>query len=290
LPEAKAQTVKQLGVFATEDILPGQQILQEKSLLTAVSRLHESFCDACSMPLPEIRDVSAQTGMQDVIISCQECDEVFFCSEHCHDLAQESYHPSLCGVSFEQKVSASEAADSLYTLLIIRALALAETQNLNPLELREVRYIWGDYHGLDVYQLTKPETDAFGGLPRTLPFSFNANVLRPLHVLEKMDVNIFEQSHRYDTWIFNTLYAKLRGKLSSTSHSHLLSSDIRQVRRQPVKVSTAVLRLVPCIQCGVSPTTAVTQTWVGNGREVCDFGLAKSSWTGKGEIPVSCQD
>jgi hypothetical protein len=40
--------VKQLGVFAKEDILPGEEILKEKSLLTAVSRLHESYCDACS--------------------------------------------------------------------------------------------------------------------------------------------------------------------------------------------------------------------------------------------------
>jgi hypothetical protein len=48
-----------------------------------------------------------------------------------------------------------------------------------------------------------------------LPFSFKDNILSPLNILEKMDVNIFEQSHRYDTWIFNTLYAKFRGTASA---------------------------------------------------------------------------
>lgn len=226
-PDSKTVYVKQLGVFAAEDIPPGEQILQEKSLLTGVSRLHESYCDACSASLPNSRDASINTDPTNTIIACEECSEVYFCSEECHDLAQDSYHPSLCGISTEQKVPASEAADSLYTLLLIRAMALAETQGVHPLELKEVRYIWGDYHGLDLSKTWDPNTadaDAFASLPRTLPFSFDANVLRPLHMLEKMEVNIFEQSWRYDTWVFNSLYAKFRGKSSSfhcyISHFH----------------------------------------------------------------------
>ncbi|KAF1951703.1 hypothetical protein CC80DRAFT_480519 [Byssothecium circinans] len=208
-PNAGTKYVKQLGVFAKVDIPPGEEILKEKSLLTAVSRLHDSYCDACSVPLSNQQDAEAE------ILSCEECNEVFFCSQECHDLAQDTYHPSLCGVDIDRKVSASEAADSLHTLLVIRAIALAETQDVHPLELKEVRYIWGDYHGRNLEQAWQPDVDAFGSLPRTLPFSFEANVLRPLHILEKMDVNIFEQSHRYDTWVFNTLYAKLRGTASA---------------------------------------------------------------------------
>lgn len=203
--------VKQLGVFAKEDISPGEEILTEKSLLTGISRLHDSYCDACSISLSGA-DVSAPSE-QSAIISCEECNEVFFCSEECHDLAQESYHSSLCGVNVDQKVTAKEAADSLYTLLLVRAMGLAETQEVHPLDLKEVRYIWGDYHGLDLAETWTPNSDPFASVPQTLPFSFEANVLRPLHILEKMDVNIYEQSHRYDTWIFNTLYAKFRGQL-----------------------------------------------------------------------------
>lgn len=209
-PDGKVLHVKQLGVFAKEDIPPGEEILTEKSLLTGISRLHDSFCDACSIPLSN--SGSTQDDQQATTLSCDECQEVFFCSEECHDLAQDHYHPSLCGVDTEQKVSASEAADSLYTLLLIRAMGLAETQEMHPLDLKEARYIWGDYHGLDLGEKWTADSDPFGSIPQTLQFSFDANVLRPLHILEKMDVNIFEQSHRYDTWIFNTLYAKFRGQ------------------------------------------------------------------------------
>ncbi|KAH8723944.1 hypothetical protein GQ44DRAFT_684228 [Phaeosphaeriaceae sp. PMI808] len=204
--------VKQLGVFAKEDIPPGEQILEEKSLLTAISRLHDSYCDACSLALP---------NSQDDLVPCVECDEVYFCSTECHDLAQDSYHPSLCGVTVNQgKVPASEAADALYTSLLVRALALAETQGLHPLELKELRYIWGDYHGHDLNKVWRPnfedqQTDAFCSVPRTLPFSFKSSVLTPLHMLENMEVNIFTQSHRYDTWVFNTILAKLRGTASA---------------------------------------------------------------------------
>lgn len=204
--------VKQLGVFAKEEIAPGEEILTEKSLLTGISRLHDSYCDACSIPLSSTQNRSAETDQEPTILSCDECEEVFFCSEECHDLAQDNYHPSLCGVNTEQKVSASEAADSLYTLLLVRAMGLAETREMHPLDLKEVRYIWGDYHSLDLGEKWQIESDPFCSIPQNLSFSFEANVLRPLHILEKMDVNIFEQSHRYDTWIFNTLYAKFRGQ------------------------------------------------------------------------------
>ncbi|KAF3045444.1 hypothetical protein E8E12_004712 [Didymella heteroderae] len=209
------QFVKQLGVFAKEDIAPGVEVLNERSLLTAISRRHDTYCDACSTMLPDSPEADQST------VSCEECDEVFFCSEECHDLAQDMYHPSICGISVDQgKVPAREAADSLYFILLVRALALAETQDLHPLELKELRYIWGDYHGkaLDtVWQLDSQGQliDAFAGVSQTLPFSFNNNVIKPLHLLEKMDVNIFTQSYRYDTWVFNTIYAKLRGTASA---------------------------------------------------------------------------
>lgn len=207
--------VKQLGVFAKEDITAGEEVLKERSLLTAVSRLHDTYCDACSTILPESRET------ENTILACEECDEVFFCSEECHDLAQDTYHPSICGVSIDEgKVLAREAADSLYSILLVRALALAETQGLHPLELKELRYIWGDYHGQELdttWQVDSKDQlcDAFGTVPQTLPFSFNNNVIKPLHILEKMDVNIFTQSYRYDTWVFNTIYAKLRGTASA---------------------------------------------------------------------------
>jgi hypothetical protein len=216
--EPKHHYVDQLGIFAKEDIPPGEVILQEKSLLTAISRLRDSFCDACSVPLSKSGEAA------DSIRACDECDEVYFCSEDCEELAQTMYHPALCGVSIDQKVSASEASDLLYSLLLIRALALAEVQELHPLELKEVRFIWGDYHGLKLDRAWSVGAagqlpDPFGGVPQSLPFSFKDNISTPLNVLERMDINIFEQSHRYDTWVFNTLYAKFRGMLTISDYS-----------------------------------------------------------------------
>ncbi|KAF2709575.1 hypothetical protein K504DRAFT_406888 [Pleomassaria siparia CBS 279.74] len=222
-PDQQVQHVKQLGVFAKQDIPAGQQVLEEKSLLTAISRLHDSYCDACVAPLPKSTGSEAEDPGAGITIACEDCDEVFFCSEGCHDLAQTQYHAAICGVSLEQKVPATEAADHLYSLLLIRALALAEAQEVHPLMLKEVRYIWGDYHdylGVDLDRTWKVDArgqlvDPFASVPHTLPFSFSNNILTPLNILEKMDVNIFEQSHRYDTWIFNTLYGKIRGTASA---------------------------------------------------------------------------
>ncbi|KAL6712444.1 hypothetical protein ACN47E_000321 [Coniothyrium glycines] len=218
---SQIKVVKQLGLFAKEDISPGERVLEEKSLLTAISRLHDKYCDACSILLPDYNASNSGEGTDALIIACEDCDEVFFCSTDCHDLAQHNYHPALCGINLNQgKVPAREAADNLYTLLLVRALALAQTREIHPLDLKEIRYIWGDYHGfdLDLLRHHDPEgqsLDSFGAIPRSLPFSFTHNVLTPLHVLEKMDVNIYTESHRYDTWIFNILFAKFRGTASA---------------------------------------------------------------------------
>ncbi|KAH7078210.1 hypothetical protein FB567DRAFT_533417 [Paraphoma chrysanthemicola] len=213
--------VKQLGVFAKQEIPPGEQLLTEKSMLTAIARLHDAYCDACSLSLPKDREATLGARTNEVQ-SCEECEEVFFCSAECHDMAQDKYHPSVCGIDVDQaKVPAGEAsADSLYTSLSIRALALAATQGLHPLDLPELRYIWGDYHGLDLDKIWSEDTsgqavDAFRSVPQTLPFSFKSTVLTSLHILEKMDVNIFTHSDRYDTWVINTIYAKLRGTASA---------------------------------------------------------------------------
>ncbi|KAK7556832.1 hypothetical protein IWX49DRAFT_609727 [Phyllosticta citricarpa] len=211
-------TMKQLGVFVREDVSPGELILDEKSLLTANARLHDAYCDACGTALPDLHGPKATD-----CVFCMECDDIVFCSQDCHDLAQDSYHTALCGNDVEaiaKDAPAAEAADALYSLLLLRALAMAEAQDVHPLDLHELKFIWGDYSfpsdkdtqigscepGLHV--------DAFGGASRTLPFSFSANVLTPLHMLEKMDLNVFTLD-KYDFWVLNTLYAKFRGTASA---------------------------------------------------------------------------
>ena len=203
--------ISQLGVYAKEDIAPGDVILDETSMLTANNKLRDALCDACSADLP---DLGSNT---DDLTSCEECQTVF-CSRSCYERAIESYHPALCDMDVEsiaKDVPPAEGADALYSLLLLRALAMAETQNCHPLELKEVKYIWG---GFQAPQRTQPDDlgngRALKTLRKTLPFDFEHNVRLPFHMLEKMGIDIF-QNPQYDVWVFNTLYAKFRGTASA---------------------------------------------------------------------------
>ena len=208
---------KQLGIFALEDIAPGETVLHETSILTANNRLHDPLCDACSSELPPI-----SSGQP--LYSCPECDDTVFCSETCLLIASHSYHPAVCGKDVEaigkdveaigKDTDPKEAADALYLLLLARVMALSETQDIHPLELKETKYIWGDFiHADSSYVHLGNATDF--SIAGHLPFSFTYNILSPLHTLEKMDVDIFKELDRYDFWVLNTLYAKFRATASA---------------------------------------------------------------------------
>ena len=206
-------TNKQLGLFAKENIAPGETVLEERSVLTANNRFHNPLCDCCSSELPSLARSRGGEGA----VACEECDTVTFCGQECHDLAMSTYHPAVCDKDTEnigKHCEKHEIPDMLYFLLLARSLAMAETQEIHPLDLKEVRFIWGDF--------IRPEDNAVPLSPKagpppiwTLPFSFKANIEMPLHMLEKMDIDIFENADKYDLWIFNTLYAKFRGTASS---------------------------------------------------------------------------
>ncbi|KAL2213689.1 wd and tetratricopeptide repeat protein [Sarocladium strictum] len=202
-------TCQQLGVFAQDDIEPGEVVLREYSLMTANNRLKDPVCDACSGELPSLGGAVEPVG-------CEECPDTVFCSQFCHDQAQKCYHPAVCDKDVDaiaKDPEANEADETLYLLLLSRALALAEHQEAHPLEVREVRFIWGDFvstssNEIDLSPKAEPPPTW------TLPFSFKYNIETPLHVLEKMDVDVFA-SPQYDLWVLNTLYAKFRGTASA---------------------------------------------------------------------------
>lgn len=218
----QSSTSRQLGVFANADIKPGEHILLERSLLTANARLHEPFCDACSAVLPEVTTFMDTESGHVHPVSCSECDDAVFCSQKCLDLAQASYHPSVCGAdvdSIAKEVPAKQAVDALYTQLLFRSLAMAHTQDQHPLDLKEVKYIWGDFvnahHREGAGLLTEGEHH-FHNHIKTLPYSFDSQVLQPFHFLELLDINIFEAPYELaETWVYNTLLAKFRGTASA---------------------------------------------------------------------------
>ncbi|KAH8431828.1 putative MYND domain protein [Aspergillus melleus] len=205
----------QLGLFAKEDIAPGEILLHESSLLTATNRLHDDLCDACNAPLPDLADENPP-------VACAGCDDTIFCSQACHDRAQDVYHAAVCGLmdgleSIGKDIpDPTDKADYLYLLLVGRAIAMAATQDVNPLDLPEIKYIWGDFHDLDFSSTTNPNsnTSLEDDETATLPFSFHLSILQPMRILEEMELDPYATLPRYDTWILNTLYAKFRGTAS----------------------------------------------------------------------------
>ncbi|KAL8718641.1 MAG: hypothetical protein Q9225_004238, partial [Loekoesia sp. 1 TL-2023] len=211
-PRKPSSTSRQLGVFAREDIAPNEIVLEETNLLTANNRLHDPLCDACSAPLPPI-SASEQT-----LPVCPECDDIIFCSQSCHDEAMSLYHPAVCGKpdleAIAKDPSPHAATNALYLLLLGRTFALSETQNTHPLDLTETKYPWGDFTPQSTPQ-TLSSSSGSAQLARNLPFTFEDNILAPLHLLQKMDIDIFTSLPSTDTWVISTLFAKFRGVASA---------------------------------------------------------------------------
>ncbi|KAI4174929.1 MAG: hypothetical protein LQ343_001956 [Gyalolechia ehrenbergii] len=208
-PSKPSPTIKQLGIFVTEDIAPQENVLLETSLLAANNRLHDPLCDACSAPLPPI------SASEQPLPACAECDDIVFCSQSCHDAAMSLYHPAVCGKADLEAVardpSPLAATNALYLLLLGRTLALSETQNIHPLDLPETKYLWG---GFAAPPLSRSSFDSTPSACK-LPFTFEDNILAPLHLFEKMDINIFTSLPATDTWVISTLFAKFRGVASA---------------------------------------------------------------------------
>jgi hypothetical protein len=263
---------KQLGVFAKEDVEPGQVVLDETSLLTVNNRLQDMLCDACSSDIPDLKSAN-----RDSVAACSAC-EVVFCSQECHDAAMENYHPAVCETDAESILKdpePSEAVDSLYSLLLLRCFALAETRGCHPLDLQEIKYIWGDFNFTDIdrdFRRTDPadlKTDAFAGFPRSLPFQFKYNITLPFHMLEKMDIDIFANP-QYDVWVFNTLFSKFRGTASAR-----LSGTGGSIARGP-----DVCAVHP-MWCLANHSCDPTVTWEWGGSIKMSTREKRAEWQGK---------
>jgi hypothetical protein len=203
-------TNKQLGLFAKEDIAAGELVLEEYSILSGNNRLKESLCDACSALLPPL-------GAENGSIPCPECDDTMFCSKRCFEQAMANYHPAVCDKDLDtvsKDPPPKESPEALYLLLLARLLAMSATRNTHPLDLKEIKYTWGNF--LPPSTNDVPLSPHAGPPPIwTLPFSFATNISGPLHLLEKMGIDIYDGLPSYDLWIFNTLFAKFRSTASA---------------------------------------------------------------------------
>ncbi|GAP89366.1 putative MYND domain protein [Rosellinia necatrix] len=217
-------TCNQLGVFAKEDILPGEDVLVEYSLVTANNRLKDSVCDACSGELPPL---SADSQA----VNCPECYDTVFCDQYCFEKAHQLYHPAVCEKdvdSIAKDPDPKEADAALHLLLLARVLAMAAHQKIHPLDVSQIKYIWGDFVDTKANEIN-PSPNAGPPPEWTLPFSFKYNIETPLHIIEKMNINIYERLEYYDLWVFNTLYSKFRGTASARKNPRDGRPDVAAV-------------------------------------------------------------
>ena len=126
--------------------------------------------------------------------------------------------------------SSEEPEWDLYFLLVARCIMMAETRKQSPLELDEVKWLWGDFNSLPNFECDKSgvsaHTNQQGGhksgedfTPKhTLPYSIHHSLLLPFKFFTTLLLSVPNcapySSHwlrRYDWWIIQTLYAKFRG-------------------------------------------------------------------------------
>lgn len=209
-------TSTQLGLFALDDIAAGELVLDEYSLVTASSRQKAMVCDACSIDLLSLADAQP--------LNCEECYDTVFCSEFCHDAAMERYHPSVCDKDVDaiaKDPAAGQEDETLHLLLLARVLAIAAHEEVHPLQVKEIKFIWG--------ALADAPKDGEEPHAPALPFSFKFNIETPLHILEKMDIDVWSELEAYDLWVLNTVYAKQRGTASARQNKYDGKSDVAAV-------------------------------------------------------------
>ncbi|RMZ79567.1 hypothetical protein DV737_g3349, partial [Chaetothyriales sp. CBS 132003] len=227
----------QLGLFATRRLGPSTAILRERSCLSAIRPHGAALCDCCAA---DLESVGRGTGPAGGVVECPGCGTTtLFCSRQCCELAAQSYHrPNVGGEDEEAEYAPASApfcggsarsetpftdlgrAESsttpewdLYFLLVVRCMQMAITQDVHPLDLFEVKYLWGGFSGFNDGK-DKSSTEAKSGLP----FSFHHHISLPFQLFESLQLSIpgvhpysGAWLDRFDWWTVNTLYAKFRG-------------------------------------------------------------------------------
>ncbi|MCJ1259545.1 hypothetical protein MMC24_007383 [Lignoscripta atroalba] len=133
-------------------------------------------------------------------------------------------------------------AHCLYDLLLVRILVLAADKDIHPLDLNEVRYLNGDlrstaatdastyFKWLRAVNTTDPALYPSSPSPpvprksKTLPWSFQNNIVRPIHYLKEIGLDPVTQLQRCDAWVINTLIAKIM-------YSTRITKGVRHVRQ-----------------------------------------------------------
>jgi hypothetical protein len=186
---------------------------------------------------------------------CAGCD-IPFCSEECQSAAKESYHrpneedhetdegyppsetPFCPGTSGNEDIHNLGRAESsttpewdLYFLLLSRTMQMSETQKAHPLDLFDIKYLWGDFSPTpDVVELPTASGE------KTLPYSVRHHVELPLqwfeilmHSRDGCTPYSATWLKKYDWWIIQTLFAKFRGVANAQQSTWNGSAELASI-------------------------------------------------------------
>jgi hypothetical protein len=187
-------------------------------------------------PTPKLDELSPRAGS----ILCEHCRRAYFCSKECLFFALDEYH-RFEGCQSLNRYIRTEAIDDartpytipdlipaaharIYELLLARVFAMAVERGEHPLELDEVRFLPGGLFAAPRFASafdSAGSTNSDDGFAcddegpdhtrrrKTLPWSYNANIVRPFNLLNKMGIGFFHNIDWFDAWVINTLMAKI---------------------------------------------------------------------------------
>ncbi|MCJ1393717.1 hypothetical protein MMC18_006593 [Xylographa bjoerkii] len=189
---------------------------------------------------------------------CNACFAAAFCCGDCLGFSGD-YHIPLCNTGLEAYIRSTYTeqamqkkpnefssldgrlyvhpkARCLYDLLLVRIIAMAADQDVNALDLSDIRWLNGDLRSAqgssqdstplaDVDLMPDPDELDMDTMDqsRTLPWSFTNNVINPIYYLQIMDIDPFTHLDKTDGWVLNTLFAKIM-------HSTQITKGVRHAK------------------------------------------------------------
>ncbi|RIA98374.1 hypothetical protein C1645_812785 [Glomus cerebriforme] len=177
-----------LGIEANQDLLFHEHILEEDPFIAG----HNHFSDRCEYCTLELVETPGHPRCA-VKYPCHnnQCKELF-CSKKCYKLAMKLYHSILCGKNINTIIRSAQRDHPGWNqsfILVLKLFALAKKRNINPLDIKEIKYLSCQYASPFYCE---------GHLPWDAEYE-----IIYFEILKLLEISLYDI--KYDFWIFITL-------------------------------------------------------------------------------------